>query len=101
MSIHSKVIRQSVPLESLTHGVRSSGNEADWIVISVVRTEKVGFLNNMRRTNVMLSRCKRGMVICTSRAFAEGKAKDTLLGKLAKAFADRWVSAEDALQGNF
>ena len=49
----------------------------------------------------MLSRCKRGMVICTSRAFAEGKAKDTLLGKLAKAFADRWVSAEDALQGNF
>ncbi|KAF9786615.1 P-loop containing nucleoside triphosphate hydrolase protein [Thelephora terrestris] len=38
------------------------GNEKDHIVVSVVRTSSLGFTKNMRRTNVMLSRCKKSMV---------------------------------------
>jgi regulator of nonsense transcripts 1 len=60
------------------------GNEADYIILSIVRTKKIGFLAEQRRVNVMLSRCKKGMRICTSRAFVEGAAKDTLVGLLAK-----------------
>ncbi|KAJ6513129.1 P-loop containing nucleoside triphosphate hydrolase protein [Mycena sanguinolenta] len=59
------------------------GNEDDYIVLSVVRTEKIGFLAEARRVNVMLTRCKKGMVILTSRAFVEGVAKCTLIGLLA------------------
>ncbi|KAF7374795.1 Regulator of nonsense transcripts 1 [Mycena sanguinolenta] len=59
------------------------GNEDDYIVLSVVRTEKIGFLAEVRRVNVMLTRCKKGLVILTSRAFVEGVAKRTLVGLLA------------------
>ena len=60
------------------------GNEEVYIIISVVRSDKVGFLSNSRRSNVMLSRCKKGMFIVTSRAFLSGKASATLVGKLAQ-----------------
>lgn len=36
------------------------GNEADYIIISLVRTEGIGFLANDRRSNVLLTRCKKG-----------------------------------------
>jgi regulator of nonsense transcripts 1 len=62
---------------------RVLGNEDDYIIISIVRTKKIGFLADQRRVNVMLTRCKKGMKICTSRAFVEGAAKDTLVGRLA------------------
>ncbi|KAL4249796.1 hypothetical protein ABKN59_007616 [Abortiporus biennis] len=58
------------------------GNEADHIIISTVRSKKVGFLNNLRRSNVMLSRCKKSMVICTSRAYVNSVASSTLLAKI-------------------
>ncbi|KAI6038728.1 AAA domain-containing protein [Pisolithus marmoratus] len=61
------------------------GNEAQHIIISVVRSDKPGFLTNQRRTNVMLTRCKKTMVICTSRAFVWGPAASTLIGQLATA----------------
>ncbi|CAK5268391.1 unnamed protein product [Mycena citricolor] len=60
-----------------------AGNEDDVIILSIVRTEKIGFLKESRRVNVMLSRCKQEMRICTSRSFVEGVAADTLIGKLA------------------
>ena len=62
----------------------NSGNEEDHIIISVVRTEKIGFLANRRRSNVMLSRCKQSMYICTNRGYLSNKAKSTLLGELAQ-----------------
>ncbi|EPS96646.1 hypothetical protein FOMPIDRAFT_52939, partial [Fomitopsis schrenkii] len=77
------------------------GNEEDYIIVSVVRSDKPGFLTNSRRTNVMLSRCKRGMVVCASREFLDGKAKATLMGRLSSEWADGWVSWRDALQGKF
>jgi len=89
-----------LPWENKCFNVDSfQGNEEDYVLISVVRSNNVGFLNNLRRTNVMLSRCKRAMVICTSRAFMAGKAKSSLVGKLAKEWPDGWVSWRDLLQG--
>ena len=49
----------------------------------------------------MLSRCKRGMVVCASREFLDGKAKATLMGKLSAEWKNGWVSWRDALQGKF
>ncbi|KAH9926004.1 uncharacterized protein B0H18DRAFT_1119164 [Fomitopsis serialis] len=60
------------------------GNEEEYILISIVRSDRLGFLANLRRTDAMLSRCKRSMVICTSLAFMEGKARSSLVGQLAK-----------------
>ncbi|KAI0078806.1 hypothetical protein K474DRAFT_1683625 [Panus rudis PR-1116 ss-1] len=72
------------------------GNEDDHILISVVRSEKVGFLRNMRRSN--------SMVIFTSRAFIADKAKDTLLGKLAREWTrsnEPWTNWQDIVSGRF
>ena len=77
------------------------GNEEDYIIVSVVRSDKLGFLANARRTNAMLSRCKRGMVVCANREFLDGKAKATLIGKLSAEWKDGWISWRDALQGKF
>lgn len=71
------------------------GNEAEHIIISVVRSNKLGFLANQRRTNVMLTRCSKTMVICTSRAFIQGKGASTLIGHLAAAVGPRaWITGE-------
>ncbi|KAI5989411.1 hypothetical protein F5J12DRAFT_704986, partial [Pisolithus orientalis] len=61
------------------------GNEAEHIIIYVVRSDKLGFLANQRRTNVMLTPCKKTMIICTSQAFIWGPAASTLIGELATA----------------
>jgi hypothetical protein len=60
------------------------GNEDDHIIISLTRSEKIGFLKEVRRTNVMLTRCKRSMVICTSQAFLTGVASASLVTALAQ-----------------
>lgn len=62
------------------------GNEDDYIIISLVRSEKLGFLSDKRRVNVMLTRCKVGMIICSSRTFLQGPAAHTLVGKLFAKF---------------
>jgi len=55
------------------------------VLISVTRTERLGFLQSQNRVNVMLTRCKSGMVIVTNRAFLRtAAAQSTLLGKLAR-----------------
>ncbi|KAJ3521700.1 hypothetical protein NM688_g8981 [Phlebia brevispora] len=89
--------RERLPWEDKCFCVDSfQGNEEDHIIISIVRSEKVGFLNNRRRSNVMLSRCKKSMVICTSRQFLTGKAADTLLGALEKRLGpDAWTDVRE------
>ncbi|KAJ6576605.1 P-loop containing nucleoside triphosphate hydrolase protein [Mycena vulgaris] len=73
-----------IPWENKVFCVDSfQGNEDDYVILSTVRTEKIGFLAEVRRVNVMLSRCKKGMVICTNRTFLQGAAKDSLVGLLA------------------
>lgn len=61
------------------------GNEADYVLISVVRTDNAGFLTSMNRMNVMLTRCRQGMVIVTNQSFLHHLGgSGTLLGKLSK-----------------
>ncbi|EPQ54165.1 hypothetical protein GLOTRDRAFT_21752, partial [Gloeophyllum trabeum ATCC 11539] len=68
------------------------GNEDDYIILSLVRTRDIGFLQDLRRTNVMLTRCRRGMFICTSRAFMEGAGATTLVGQMvAELGEDAWL----------
>ncbi|OJT07637.1 ATP-dependent helicase upf1 [Trametes pubescens] len=57
---------------------------APYVIVSAVRTTKPGFLSFNNRMNVMLSRCQRGMVLVTQRAFVEGGGKGTLLGRLVR-----------------
>jgi len=72
------------------------GNEDDYIIISIVRSFGLGFLDNLRRTNVMLTRCKRGMFICSSQAYLEGDGANSLVGDLAAEFGEKgWVGMED------
>ena len=68
------------------------GNEEEHIIISLVRSEKLGFLKNLRRSNVMLSRCKKSMIVVTSRSFIHGVAASSLVGKLALELGDQtWL----------
>ncbi|PSS19948.1 hypothetical protein PHLCEN_2v3121 [Hermanssonia centrifuga] len=79
------------------------GNEDDYIIISLVRSDGLGFLEDLRRTNVMLTRCKKGMFICTSWDFlVDGKGANSLVGRLAASCGDdAWLSMEDLAEGNF
>ena len=88
-----------LPWENTVFNVDSfQGNEEDHIIVSIVRTTSPGFMKNERRTNVMLSRCKKSMMILTHRGFFQRKAvAETLVGKLAKELVPSygWVTLED------
>lgn len=44
----------------------------------------------------MLTRCKRGMFICSSRAFLEKGGAKSLVGKMAAEFGEKgWVDVKD------
>jgi AAA domain len=62
----------------------STGNEADYVLISVVRSSTPGFLTSLNRMNVMLTRCRAGLVIVTNRSFLQEGGRHTLLGRLAR-----------------
>ena len=74
--------------------LRHSGNEADFVIVSVVRSGKhPGFLKSDNRMNVMLTRCRKGLIIVSSKSFLRGAGGGTLLGKLEQ----EWVTKlEDA-----
>lgn len=72
-----------------------AGNEKDFVIVSLVRSKGLGFLNDYRRTNVMLTRCKRGMYIITSWNFVWERAANTLVGRMAAKWGDSvWVNPE-------
>ncbi|OJA13623.1 hypothetical protein AZE42_03977 [Rhizopogon vesiculosus] len=102
VAIEKQLESEDLPWEDKCFNVDSfQGNEEDHIIVSLVRTEGVGFLKNVRRMNVMLTRCKKSMIICTSRNFVmAGKAADTLVGKLAAAMGpEGWLGSRDILRG--
>lgn len=75
------------------------GNEDDFIIISIVRTLRLGFVNDLRRTNVMLTRCKKGMFIVSTPRFLTETAKDSLVGQFVKKVSNpTWLTLED-IQG--
>jgi len=78
------------------------GNEQDYIIVSLVRSWGLGFLTDLRRTNVMLTRCKKGMFIVSSQKFLSSKGSDTLVGTLLKKMgAESWLDMKAVEEGNF
>jgi AAA domain len=68
----------------------TTGNEAEYVILSIVRTTGPGFLVSQNRSNVMLTRCKAGLVIVTNRIFLRTTgAQYTLLGNLARHWTQR------------
>lgn len=62
----------------------------------------LGFLSDRRRTNVMLSRCKRGMYIFTSERYLQEGGKESLVAEMAEKFGEQaWISVKDIEGGNF
>ncbi|KAK7444835.1 hypothetical protein VKT23_015152 [Stygiomarasmius scandens] len=74
---------EQLPWETVFNVDSFQGNEADFVLVSVVRTEKVGFLRSLQRMNVMLTRCKTGMIVVSNRLFLTNVGYQTLLGRMA------------------
>jgi len=98
-AIENALKTSHLPWENTVFNVDSfQGNEEDHVVVSIVRTSGPGFMKNQRRTNVMLSRCKRSMLILTHREFLRyWDVAKTLVGRLAKEHTHKadWVTLED------
>ena len=60
-----------------------------------MRSSALGFLADIRRMNVMLTRCKRGMFICTSEKFMKRAGWKSLVGNLFAYYGNYWVEKED------
>ncbi|QRV97959.1 ATP-dependent DNA helicase [Ceratobasidium sp. AG-Ba] len=75
------------------------GNEADYIITTIAKTGSPGFLTSQNRMNVLLTRCKRGLVVVTQKDFAQ--RTDSLLRGLIYSLEpyNPWVSAEDVIAG--
>ena len=92
----------------LHHTDSPPGNEEDYIIVSLVRSNALGFLNSLRRTNVMLTRCKLGMYVVSSynflvstRSKKAGLGASSLAGQMAVALPeDAWLYPEDLDEGN-
>lgn len=71
-----------------------AGNEADFVIVSVVRSSRAGFLNSLNRLNVLLTRCRKGLVIVSNRNFLgfNGEGSRTLLGKLVAYYRSQYPS---------
>ncbi|KAJ8581700.1 hypothetical protein M405DRAFT_751348 [Rhizopogon salebrosus TDB-379] len=101
-AIERQLRSAKVPVEDKCFNVDSfQGKQSDHIIVSLVRSEGVGFLTNVRRMNVMLTRCKKSMIICTNRKFVTaGTAANTLVGKLAAAMGpEGWLDSRDIVRG--
>ena len=81
----------------------SLGNEEDVIILSLVRTKELGFLQDLRRTNVMLTRCKKFMFVVSSWDFLiNGHGANSLAGRMAACLGeDAWIWPEDIETGNW
>ncbi|KIK24112.1 hypothetical protein PISMIDRAFT_99255, partial [Pisolithus microcarpus 441] len=77
------------------------GNEEDYIIISLVRSWELGFLADLRRTNVMLTRCKRGMVIFTNKVFMGKYGKESLVGQLHDYYDKAWIEIQEMEETTF
>ena len=80
------------------------GNEADYVLVSVVRSSKPGFLVSLQRMNVLLTRCRKGLVIVTSRGFLAAGGRETLLGLLVRYWQSvhngvNWIDWRDIANG--
>ncbi|KAK0189343.1 AAA domain-containing protein [Armillaria mellea] len=66
-AIDKELKKQGLPSEQVFNVDSFQGNEADFVLVSLVRSRDPGFLRSEQRMNVMLTRCRRGLVIVSSR----------------------------------
>lgn len=68
-----------------------------------MRTNDLGFLEDLRRTNVMLTRCKECLFVISSWDFLiNGPGAHSLVGKMAANMGDEsWISLQDIEEENF
>ncbi|KAF7358641.1 Nucleoside triphosphate hydrolase protein [Mycena sanguinolenta] len=94
-AIELQLKRENLPHDHVYNVDSFQGNEADYVLVSVVRTEAPGFLRSLNRMNVMLTRAKKGMIIVTSSSFLRSDGAQTLLGRLARYWEthqhDLWI----------
>ncbi|KAG5643663.1 hypothetical protein DXG03_000543, partial [Asterophora parasitica] len=82
-AIERQLRNEVLPWERVFNVDSFQGNEADFVIVSVVRSgREPGFLSSINRMNVLLTRCKKGLVIVTSRSFLQDGGRSTLLGLL-------------------
>ncbi|KAJ3539223.1 hypothetical protein NMY22_g4833 [Coprinellus aureogranulatus] len=98
---------EDLPWENAVFNIDSfQGNERDYIIISLVRTNRPGFLTSLNRLNVMLTRCKKGMVIVANRVFLSTTGSATLVARFASYWknsfghASVWVDWKDIANGS-
>jgi hypothetical protein len=106
MSIRSRVrlIFALIPGLLTPPTLQKIGKEDHFIVISLVRTKELGFMTSLQRTNVMLTRCQRGMYIVSSKAFLQGSGANSLVGMMAAELGTRpgaWLTRRDIETGRF
>ena len=100
-SVVSMYLERKLPYVELMVGL---GNEADYVLVSVVRSSKPGFLVSLQRMNVLLTRCRKGLVIATSRGFLASGGHGTLLGLLVRYWESvhkgvDWIDWRDIASG--
>ncbi|KAF7350700.1 Nucleoside triphosphate hydrolase protein [Mycena sanguinolenta] len=83
-AIERQLKAENLPHHAVFNVDSFQGNEADYVLVSVVRTQAPGFLRSLNRMNVMLTRAKKGMIIVTSSSFLQSNGAQTLLGRLAR-----------------
>ncbi|KAI0251225.1 AAA domain-containing protein [Lactifluus subvellereus] len=94
---------EDLPSERVYNVDSFQGNEADYVILSSVRTQQAGFLNSEPRMNVALTRCRKGMVVVTDKRFLQGAGRCTLLGQLCHAWSqhrDTWIDWKVILGGS-
>jgi hypothetical protein len=100
-SVVSTSMRNKLAYAQLTVDL---GNEADYVLVSVVRSSEPGFLVSLQRMNVLLTRCRKGLVIVTSRSFIASGGRETLLGLLVRYWQSvhnvvDWIDWRDIASG--
>ncbi|KAG6824710.1 hypothetical protein H0H92_006077 [Tricholoma furcatifolium] len=84
-AIERQLKSENLPWEQVFNVDSFQGNEADFVIVSVVRSgSSPGFLSSKNRMNVLLTRCRRGLVIVSSQSFIRDGGRHTLLGCLER-----------------
>ncbi|KAF4611643.1 hypothetical protein D9613_003986 [Agrocybe pediades] len=99
-AIQQALQSEKLPWESVYNIDSFQGNEDDYVLISVVRSQHPGFLSSLNRLNVMLTRFKKGMVIVSSQRFMKLGGSQTLLGGLSREWQSKcsgntWIDWRD------
>ncbi|KAF5376648.1 hypothetical protein D9615_007819 [Tricholomella constricta] len=104
-AIERQLKQEDLPWEQVFNVDSFQGNEADFVLVSVVRSgRQPGFLASINRMNVLLTRCRKGLVIVTSRSFIRDGGQFTLLGYLERRWMDikgesTWVGFRAVSEG--